>query len=268
MAICANCGATIPDDVQFCGECGAPVQPAQQPAQPQPAYGYRQAAQMQAQQPPQGYAPQGYGYGAPVQPRVSFIEKLKGFFAGLKGEPTKPLNYGLLMILSIVFVVMFLLFSLGLGGKIFYNRNIADSSTTPLSARGIFEVGQSYSILYRQDVKKYLKNQYSWKSDYKYSDLSTEEIDEAKKALRKADEQQFEKYGFRYTMSKFGCLVAPWFLWIGIAGMVIVFAFWWINGGRFKNISQTAVVPVLYAAVAVFLLLLLLNGSIATCYEW
>ena len=24
MAICANCGATIPDGVQFCGECGAP----------------------------------------------------------------------------------------------------------------------------------------------------------------------------------------------------------------------------------------------------
>lgn len=36
MKYCANCGAQLPDDAQFCGACGAAIQPAAQAAPPQP----------------------------------------------------------------------------------------------------------------------------------------------------------------------------------------------------------------------------------------
>lgn len=60
---CVKCGAQVPDGINFCGNCGAPVQGAM-PGQPNP--------------PPQSY----YGYPQPV---VRHPEADKKLIAGLLG---------------------------------------------------------------------------------------------------------------------------------------------------------------------------------------
>lgn len=260
MAICSNCGAQVPDGAPFCGNCGAPqaaapAQPAQ-PAQPMYAGGYRQQAQ-------QAYDA-AQGYGAPARPRVPFSSKVKGICARMKGEPTGPVNYGLLKILSLVFALMFILFSVGLGAQIYYNRNRADSSEYQLSAKGIQKYDDVARATYRKDVKSLLK---ATNSSMKYSDMTDDQIKEYKKRIETSLDKEFEEYGFRYTMARFGCLVSPWFIWIGLIGLLASFVIWWLFGGRFKNISRTTYLPALYAALGVFVVLLLVNGLVATCYK-
>ena len=102
MAFCSKCGASLPDGAQFCGVCGSPVGGAgpARPAQPaQPQYGGYQ-------QPNNSWDSYGGGYGAPPQGKAA------------------PSNKATLRILSIVFAVGFLIFSFGMSGNIFYNRQV------------------------------------------------------------------------------------------------------------------------------------------------
>lgn len=71
MKTCPNCGAQVPDEAEYCGNCGAfvgqagpPVPPPlpQPPQQPYAAPGDVYAHQQQPGYPPPGYPPQGYGY--------------------------------------------------------------------------------------------------------------------------------------------------------------------------------------------------------------
>ena len=135
MAFCSKCGASLADGAQFCGVCGSPVGGAgpARPAQPAaPQYGGYQ-------QPNNSWDSYGGGYGTPPQGKAA------------------PSNKATLRILSIVFAVGFLIFSFGMSGNIYYNRQV-DSA-----------VSEGY--------EEYLDQAKSW--------MSTEEYKEAKKEMQK-----------------------------------------------------------------------------------
>lgn len=280
MAICPNCGANIPDGIQFCSECGAPL-PQAPVQQARPAYGYRQAAQ-QAQQAPQGYepqpgygAPQGYdpqqgygapqGYGVPMQPRVSFTQKVKGFFASLKAAPVKPVNRLLLRILSIVFAVGLLLLAIGIPTGIYLNRCFDESDLASVS-------GSSKSVAMQylgagtnaNALRNAIKNSERLSSRKNYEKFvwnntaNTENDKDVKAEVEKVEEKARDSYGgFNWFLMKVG-LHNALFIWLGIGLCVLSGCAWWILGGRTATLSQNAIMPAVYGVLAFFVILLFL----------
>ena len=269
MAICPNCGSQIPDGVQFCGVCGAPQgaqaqrQPAQQPMQQQPmqqpTYGYRQAAQQ--------------GYGAPQQKAPgAFGAKMKGLWQQVTSQPNGQVDFGLLRILSLVFAIGFIFFSLGLGSRIYYNRNIGETlemyeelKGSKLKTKEINQVKDSLYCTFRLDVKGALKASGMSSSDIK--NMTNDQLDEQRDALKENLDNMYEEYGFRLTMMKFGCVYGSWFLWVGLIIALGAAAFWWIKGGRPYNFQQAVILPALIAAAAIFVILFIVNLSVATCVD-
>ena len=259
MAICPNCGSQIPDGVQFCGVCGAPQgaqaqrQPAQQPMQQQPmqqqpTYGYRQAAQQ--------------GYGAPQQKAPgAFGAKMKGLWQQVTSQPGGQVDFGLLRILSLVFAVGIILFSLGLGSRIYYNRNIGEV-VEDMSTKETRQYKDLVYAKFRMDPKGVAKAMGVSNSDIK--EMSKEDLQTAKDAIKDSLDQDYEEYGFRVTMFKFGCVYGSWFLWIGLIIALGAAAFWWLKGGRPYNFQQTVILPALIAAAAIFVILFIVNLAVAT----
>lgn len=276
MAICANCGANVPDGVQFCGECGAPMPPVQQPAQP--VYGYRQAAQMQAQQAQQaqqGYgAPQGYGYGAPVmQPRAGLKDRAMNFFAGLKADPVKPVNRMLLRILSVVFAVGLLLLAIGIASGIYANRCFdeseyaSSSGSTKAIITEYLRVGTNVKALRNADKSN---SRLDAKRSYeKFSWDKTADTDNDKNIKTRLEEELDkvrENYGgFTWFMMKLG-LLNPLFIWLGAIIAILSGCAWWILGGRIATLSENAVMPAIYGVLGFFALLLILCLILAPVY--
>lgn len=258
MAICPNCGSQIPDGVQFCGVCGAPQgaqaqrqpaqQPMQQPMQQQPTYGYRQAAQQ--------------GYGAPQQKAPgAFGAKMKGLWQQVTSQPNGQVDFGLLRILSLVFAVGIILFSLGLGSRIYYNRNVGEV-VEDMSTKETRQYKDLIYATFRLDPKGYAKAMGMSNADIKA--MSKDDLQNAKDSMKDTLDKEFEEYGFRLTMLKFGTLYGSWFLWIGLVIALGAAGFWWLKGGRPYNFQQAVILPALIAAGAIFVILFIVNLAVAT----
>ena len=259
MAICPNCGAQVPDGVQFCGECGAPLaaqqpvqQQYQQPYQQQPTYGYRQAAQQ--------------AYGAQMQQKApgAFGAKMKGFFNQLTSQPNGQVDFNLLRILSLVFAIGFILFSLGLGSRIYYNRNIGEV-TEDMSTKETRLYRDLIYATFRMDPKGVAKAMGVSNSDIKA--MSKDDIQTAKDSIKDTLDKEYEEYGFRMTMFKFGTVWGSLFLWVGLIIALCAAGFWWLKGGRPYNIQQSVILPAVIAACAIFVILFIVNLAVATCNE-
>ena len=269
MAICPNCGAQVPDGAQFCGECGAPLAasipqqqqaPYQQQAPAQPMYGggYRQAAHQ--------------SYGAPQRAPGAFGEKVKGFWNKLTSPPAGQVDFSLLRIISLVLAVGFVLFSLGLCSRIYYNRNIGEMIEFAEELKGSTlknkEINQVKDALYaefRLDPKGYLKASGYTSSQIK--EYTKDQLESVKENMKESVDAGFEEYGFRYTMLQFGTVWGSLFLWIGLVITLGAAVFWWIKGGRPYNYKDATIMPALIAACAIFLILFIVNLSVATCVE-
>ena len=159
MAFCSKCGASLADGAQFCGVCGSPVGGAgpARPAQPvTPQYGGYQ-------QPNNSWDSYGGGYGAPPQRKAA------------------PSNKATLRILSIVFAVGFLIFSFGMSGNIFYNRQVSSF------------VDEDY-----ESEEKSIREAEKDKS------MSSENIKKAKEELQK-DKNRTKHYRWKYLAPALKC---------------------------------------------------------------
>ncbi len=309
MAICANCGVNMPDGLQFCNNCGAPlpVAPAQQPAggyrrsqqrygqqpqQPQQQQGYAPQQPHQPQQ--QGYAPQQYsapqqqnygtqptfgapqGYGAQANPRAGiadFGKKVKGFGNKYKAAPGKPVNSGLLRIVSLIFAVGMLLLSIGIATGIYSNRCYDESGYGSAStnskriAASYLTAGTNVEAIRniaRQEAKLQAKHSYTTVEKDRYTETKNNE--EAKKALKTELDAVKEHFGgFNWFMMQLG-LRSGVFIWLGAIIAILSGAAWWFMGGRIATLRQNAVMPALYGVCVFFVLMLFFCLVLAPVY--
>ena len=209
MAICNQCGTDLLKGAKVCDRCGCPVK----------------------------YSPQSE---RPLSRRSS-------------GDNTMdPSDRVLLRVLSVFFAISFILFCAGIGGRIYIGRVVdcADNGITPE-----FEYNQSEYKSYfiketaaiaRADARVYvntirdLANKIleddEWETDFS---METADIKETEELLQSTNTTGRENFGIRYIL--FQCagyyIISMW-----IFGILSVFllAFWFMKGGRFSNIKDTA----------------------------
>lgn len=293
MLKCPKCGAEAPDDALFCGECGerltAPVE--EEPVQEEPVQ--EEAAEEEAVQeepvqeeaaeeapvqeapvqqapaqpvPPVSQAQPVYGAVPPPKAPGAFGDKMKGLWKQVTSQPSGQVDFNLLRIISIILAVGFVLFSLGLCSRFYYNRNIGEQiEDGDLKSKDVRILRDVTYQTFRTDIKGLLKTAGYTSSAIK--ELSKDDLATAKEALQDEMKDQYEEYGFSLTMYKFGTLYGSLFLWIGLVIVLGAAAFWWLKGGRPGNFKQAVVLPALIAAGAVFLVLFILNLSVETSYD-
>ena len=276
MAFCSNCGAELPDGAGFCGNCGAPVGAPQQAAD-----------QENGQEIQEAYVPQApQAYRAPRAPRAP------------RNTAPAPKNQKSLKITSIIFAIAFLFFFIGLGGRIYTGRVVGKQVTAlndeiekqavQLESRGwdadsikqlrdskisgdmkgaMIEALAAYArgdakALYSADLKAYRASNPNYKDDEVYQTAvktppTKKTVENLKKTIRENTKGAHDKYGFCWTMLTLGAHYS-FFMWFGGVVMALSLGAWILMGGRFNNILQTTVWPVLALAFVLALTFMIL----------
>ena len=199
----------------------------------------------------------------------------------------KPYNRKLLRITSLIFAIMLALFFVGLGGRIFMertvNRMITESSIR-LTGEHRHVLTQWVAAIVRQDVQAFrfaevdmekLNDQYFYKGDgssyivkdpdddaaYDYT-ISENPYTGKLKASYEDKIAQINStgeglYGMRWTALR---IAGYYWAFMLVGGILAVAAliFWFAKGGRMRNISDTAIVPLGAVIVAIGVLCIVL----------